>query len=183
MIQAGIETPNYELTKYIEPTVQIRKYYASEWVYTDLDDRNIANQVNCKSLMFGKLIKYISGQNSYRERIEMTAPLLVSYKQKTSANNFQMSMELFLPRRLHGNTPYPIMDNMFIKSMPAQLIAIIRFSHSNPGYDDYLKYRDALVNRLGHLAAGFDSINFTTASYNTPSDPVQIHEVWLRKKE
>jgi hypothetical protein len=182
MIQAGIETPNYELVKYIEPTIQIRKYYPSEWVYTDLDDRNIANQANCKSLMFGKLFKYISGQNSYRERIEMTAPVLVSYKQKTSSNNFKMSMEFFLPRRLHGNTPFPIMDNMFIKSMPEQLVAIVRFSQTDPSYEDFVKYRDVLVQRLGYLANTFDSINFTTASYNSPSDCVQIHEVWIRKK-
>ena len=72
-----------------------------------------------------------------------------------------MEMRFYVPKNLRTNTPMPIHE-AYLKEEPEMIAAVITFG----GYasqDDYIKYRDLLVNKLGNEAQKYDTINMITA--------------------
>lgn len=92
----------------------------------------------------------------------------------------QMIMRFYVPKEFQNNTPLPTND-AFLQEEPEMIAAVAKFG----GYasaDDYMKYRDMLVEQLGDEAKNYDTVNMMTAGYDPPFKPVyRTNEVWLRK--
>lgn len=180
-----IERPPYTVEQKIDDNIEIRKYEKTKWVCTtasgsaaDLQSKNSGN-------MFGKLFKYISGENEAKQKIAMTSPVTFDYKSSDSENmnkdsNVKMAMRFYVPSEFQENTPTPTGD-AYIEEDPAMTAAVIRFS----GYakmDDYMTQRDLLIKKLGDEAKKYDCVNIMAAGYDPPFKPIgRTNEVWLRK--
>jgi hypothetical protein len=137
--------------------------------------------------MFRKLFNFISGENTNKQKIEMTSPVRVDYKSTNGNDNInssnsecRMQMGFLIPRKFHDNLPFPIGENMGIKNEPEMIIAAITYNGVST-LESSLNYKNILIESIGDDAKLFDCKNFITAGYNAPFDPVQTHEVWLRK--
>ena len=179
-----IERPPYELLKKIEDNIEIRKYAPSKWVCTKSSGEAVAIS-NYSSSMFGKLFKYISGQNATGQKIAMTSPVTVDYKNATSdkitpVSNVQMVMRFYVPHDQQADTPTPT-GEAYIAEDPEMTVAVIKFG----GYattNEYIQYRDILIKSLQDEAAAYDCVNIITAGYDPPFKPIgRTNEVWLRK--
>ena len=168
----AIEEPKYEVIKQIGKNMEIRKYYASKWVVTRVENSTAGNNFKTQMMMFNSLFNYISGANSDKKKIEMTAPVVLSYlsKDKTKVNkNSEVTayMSFYIPSQLQSNVPKPTVPNVFINELPEFVVAVVRFS----GYafiDDYFKNLDLLVKALGSDAKNYDTSDIQLANYNSP---------------
>ena len=158
----------------------------SKWACAITDGQAGDYRTNLSGRMFNKLFRYISGENNYSQEISMTSPVMVDYKSYNNKNIdstkslCKMQMCFYLPKQFHNNSPNPLGENMCITDEPEMTVACIRYN----GYTDFNKmidYKNILVESLGDAAQLFDCKNLITAGYNAPFDPVQTHEVWLRK--
>ena len=137
--------------------------------------------------MFMKLFKYISGDNVQRQKVEMTAPVLMVYQNMnneliTKDSNVDMSMRFYVPKVNQDNTPTPRQSDEFIKSEPEMTVATIRFG-GWASISDYISNRDKLISMLGDQAKDYDTINMITAGYDSPMTPFKRrNEVILKKK-
>lgn len=181
-----IEKPKYELVKSLNEIVEIRKYAPSKWVCTSVEGEADKYKSDYQSNMFGKLFNYISGKNDKNERISMTAPVTVVYNTDASekikpTSDVKMTMGFFVPSEKQEQTPDPTNKDTFLRNESEMTVAVIRFG----GYasmNDYLNYRDQLLQVLGDEAKNYDAINFMTAGYDPPFKPInRTNEVWLRK--
>ena len=114
-----------------------------------------------------------------------------------------MEMRFLVPKDFQNNTPVPT-NEAYLVEEPEMIAAVAKFG----GYasaDDYMKYRDFLVEKLGDEAQNYDTINMMTAGYGNfvlififiltvfqfltkffhldpPFKPVyRTNEVWLKK--
>lgn len=186
MARAGIETPSYVILERLANNVEIRKYLSSKWACAAADGQAGDYRTNISGRMFNKLFRYISGENNFSQEISMTSPVMVDYKSynnnsiDSTKSPCRMKMCFYLPKQYHADSPNPLGDNMEIMHEPEMIVACIRYN----GYTDFNKmmdYKNALIECLGDSSRLFDCKNLITAGYNAPFDPVQTHEVWLRK--
>ena len=167
---ASIESPKYDVVKSLGSNTEIRKYGATKWVGASVTGS--MRDVTYNNAMFRKLFNYISGDNSARMKMEMTAPVEIEFVNSGSSaitpdTNVKMSMKFFVPANKQANTPNPTGDNMFLESNPGNVMAAIRFG----GYakmNDYLSKRDELIKILGDEAKNYDTANFKVLSYDSP---------------
>jgi hypothetical protein len=179
----AIEQPKYEVIQNLGVNMEIRKYAPSKWVTTQVDVR--ASDVK-NNMMFNNLFNYISGANSDKQKMDMTAPFLMSYVSKNNRtinedSEVTASMSFYIPSKFKDNTPKPSSNNVFIRELPEFVTAVVRFG----GYanlDDYMKNRDELVKALGSDAETYDTINMVTAGYDAPYMILfRKNEVWIHK--
>jgi len=74
-----------------------------------------------------------------------------------------MEMRFYVPKDFQKDTPVPT-NEAYLVDEPEMIAAVARFG----GYasvDDYLKYRDLLIEKLGEEAKNYDTINMMTAGY------------------
>ena len=182
-LSLAIEEPKYEVLKQLGSNMEIRRYPATKWVSTEVETmaKDVAN-----NMMFGKLFDYISGVNSEKQKIEMTAPVLMEYVNKESkmiekSSTVSVSMNFYIPSLFKNNTPQPTANDVLIREVPEMIVAVAKFG----GYaslDDYLTNRDSLLRTLGPDAQKYDSMNLMTAGYNSPFTLLfRRNEVWLKK--
>lgn len=179
MARYGIETPAYTVLKRLSNNIEIRKYHPSKWACA-ITNGSLNESSGSRSNLFGKLFRYISGDNDYGKKIEMTAPVTMDMK-NSSNSSFNMQMAFYVPKEFHQNTPFPNGANMCIKDEPETIVAAITYN-GRASIETSLALRDMLIEKLGDEAKYFDCSGLTTAGYNAPFDPVQTYEVWLRKK-
>lgn len=144
------------------------------------------NQYNEQRSMFWTLYKYITGENDRELEIEMTAPVLMTFKNAateliTRDSNVEMSMNFYVPKINQDNTPVPTDSNVTIVVVPPIEVAVIRFggwAYTN----DYIRYRDRLIKNLGTEAENYDHTFMIAAGYDSPYNFInRRNEVWLRK--
>jgi hypothetical protein len=179
----AIEEPTYTVIQKLGNNMEIRKYAPSKWVTTQVDVR--ASDVK-NNMMFNNLFNYISGANSDKQKMDMTAPVVMSYVSKNNKTINKDSevtayMSFYIPSKFKNNTPKPSANNVVIRELPEFVTAVVRFG----GYanlDDYMKNRDALVKALGSDAKSYDTVNMVTAGYNSPYMILfRKNEVWIPK--
>ena len=179
----AIEGPTYEVLQKLGNNMEIRKYPASKWVSTKVD--TTANNAG-NNMMFFSLFNYISGANNNKQKIEMTAPVLMQYasKDNTKINKnsaVSVSMNFYIPSKFKNNTPQPTSNGVFIREIPETIVAVSRFG----GYakiDDFITNRDALLKALGSDSKNFDAVNMITAGYDSPFMIFfRRNEIWLTK--
>jgi hypothetical protein len=182
-LSLAIEEPTYTVIQKLGNNMEIRKYAPSKWVTTQVDVRfrDVKN-----NMMFNNLFNYISGANSDKQKMDMTAPVVMSYVSKNNKTINKDSevtayMSFYIPSKFENNTPKPSANNVVIRELPEFVTAVVRFG----GYanlDDYMKNRDALVKALGSDAKSYDTVNMITAGYNSPYMILfRKNEVWIPK--
>jgi hypothetical protein len=182
-LSLAIEEPTYTVIQKLGNNMEIHKYAPSKWVTTQVDVRfrDVKN-----NMMFNNLFNYISGANSDKQKMDMTAPVVMSYVSKNNKTINKDSevtayMSFYIPSKFENNTPKPSANNVVIRELPEFVTAVVRFG----GYanlDDYMKNRDALVKALGSDAKSYDTVNMITAGYNSPYMILfRKNEVWIPK--
>lgn len=105
-----VEEPDYTVLESLENNVEIREYRPQIWAATVKGSENGA---------FGTLAGYIFGDNSHKERIGMTAPVVTE----------EGRMAFVMPNRYDLNTlPKPTDEYIKIESVAPRILAVIRFS-------------------------------------------------------
>ena len=77
---------------------------------------------------FGRLFRYITGDNQRAEKISMTTPVLIS----ATTNTEQMSFILPKTVAMKG-APMPVGTNVAVKELQAGRFAVLRFRGSRSG--------------------------------------------------
>ena len=123
--------------------------------------------------MFWTLFRYIQGENERELEMEMTAPVLMTFKNSATTelinrdSHVEMSMNFYVPKINQDDTPKPTNPNITITIVPTIQVAVIRFggwAYAN----DYIRYRDRLIKNLGVESENYDQINIIAAGYDSP---------------
>ncbi len=114
----GVETLGYQMVQSFED-FEIRKYEA--FLIVSIDTSKMLGSTG-----FSSLYKYISGENTEKREIPMTAPVLNKVSQKHGAMAFVMPKDMSLE-----SIPVPLKEDMSIKEMNAGFYAVLRFNGFN----------------------------------------------------
>ena len=175
IIAMATEEPKYTLLATIDGVEyrQYAPYLVAETVIADEADRDTA-----ASEGFRRLFKYISGANTTKTPISMTAPV-----QQTPNRKIAMTAPVQQTLAADGwtvgftvpgefteeTTPKPTSADVAIRAVPGQLMAVIKYS--GRWTDQNLKqHADELVRKLG--ATGITAAGeIVSAAYNAPFTP------------
>jgi hypothetical protein len=165
------EEPQYEVIQQLGKNMEIRKYASSKWVTTRIENTT-ANNVMTNLKLFNNLFNYISGANSDKQNIDMTAPVVTVFDSKndikvTKNSQVDTYMSFYIPSQFRNNTPKPTDANVYLEEIPEFVCAAIRFG----GYallHDYLKHREVLIKALGLDAQNYETNDLYAASYDSP---------------
>ena len=138
---------------------QYEAYMVAATLIAGENDRDTAS-----SQGFRRLFKYISGDNTPNKSISMTAPV----QQTPSANGWKIAF--IVPQQFSQDTvPTPASADVAIETVPAQLMAVVRYS--GRWTDKNLKqHADELLQKLE--AAGIPTRGpVMSAAYNAPFTP------------
>ena len=145
------ETQEYEVVDQIDK-IEIRYYPSAPMI------RVSSNQ--SRNNNFGKLFRYIAGNNTDEEKIAMTTPVYMSDQSKT--------MEFVLPKKfLSGEIPIPNDNDVVAYISEPKYFAAIKYS----GYSNNKKeenYREELVKTIKNNNLRILSEHFVL-SYDAPT--------------
>merc|ERR1711997_1008815 len=167
------DCPSYT-TKESTDDYELREYAPSKWVQTAMTgvEHEIASMQ-----MFGKLFRYIGGNNAANKKIDMTRPvigLVIPRDGSGAEKNFTMAF--YMPE---SNVPAPSAPDIKIMSIPAMHVYVKSF----PGYASLTKYiwnAKLLEMKLKDEKKPFISNYFYKAGYNSPFEFTDRHnEVWF----
>lgn len=115
--RAATETPDYKVIR-TEDKFEIRDYPALTIATTPMNDDGMNGG-------FRQLFRFISGKNESAEKIEMTAPVLISTAKDTT------SMSFIMPKKaLEKGVPRPTGDSVVLGKVDAARFAVLRFDGS-----------------------------------------------------
>ena len=145
------ETQEYQVVEQID-NAEIRFYPSAAMVKISADQNRNNN--------FGKLFRYITGNNQENEEIAMTTPVYMYDQNK--------SMEFVLPKKyLSEDLPIPNDKDLEAYISNPRYFAAIRYSgYSNP--NKILKYRNELKSILENNGLEIIS-DFYVLSYDAPT--------------
>ncbi|GFO26520.1 heme-binding protein 2-like [Plakobranchus ocellatus] len=152
-----------------------RAYRASRWVSTSVEGMDYSA---AEEEMFDKLFLYIEGENTKKQVIKMTAPVLtkvIAGSGPACKSNFTMSF--YLPPSLK-QPPQPTDKTVYFSSLPAQKVFVSYFG----GYateSAWLEHAETLAKALVRDSKSFNQDFFFTAGYDSPFKILNRHnEVW-----
>ena len=120
--RAGYETAAYEVVK-TDGKFEIRKYPQLTTVSTPSDTSK-----GQRNSGFGRLFKFISGENSGDQKIAMTTPVFMP----SDAQGEAKSMQFVVPRKVAASgVPAPKEKNVSIVKVPGATFAVLKFSGTN----------------------------------------------------
>ena len=112
--RAATETPEYKVVR-ADGKIEIRDYPALTMATTPMS----ADGMNGG---FGQLFRFITGSNESKEKIEMTAPVLIDNTTEKKTMSFIMPQST-----VSKGVPKPAGDAVSLSSMPATRFAVLRF--------------------------------------------------------
>ncbi len=113
--RAATETPEYKVVR-ADGKIEIRDYPALTVATTPMS----ADGMNGG---FGQLFRFITGSNESKEKIEMTAPVLIDNTTEKKTMSFIMPQAT-----VSKGVPKPAGDAVSLSSMPATRFVVLRFS-------------------------------------------------------
>lgn len=166
-----------------ELVIEERCYPQTNWVQTGLDgDRDNMEY----SPMFKKLFGYIQkGENKKKEKIAMTAPVLVSVTEKNEETS-HANMGFFIPAAEASSAPAPTKDDVSIVKMAPMCVYVMSYGGWQMSLDEKFRGKvDTLKNTL--KKAGIKDLDESAgpmfAGYDSPWRLLNRHnEVMLLKK-
>ena len=132
-IGMAIEEPSYKVLK-SDGKIEIREYqsYVIAEIFISTSDMDEASNA-----AFKKLFKYISGNNSTKSDIAMTAPVTTTRSEKIdmtapvtttrSADGYTVAFTLPAKYSL-ATSPLPADTAVHLREIPSHIVAVIRFS-------------------------------------------------------
>ena len=119
-IRSGAETTPYEVVSTIGSDIEIRRY-----------GPRVAVETAAQGDDFKRLFDYIAGSNARGQTISMTTPVEQrggKLAPPVGSGAAPAVMRFFLPRKAAGDPPKPDDASVRIVDVPAQTLAVIRFS-------------------------------------------------------
>lgn len=182
-IAMAIEEPNFEVIETVDD-IEYRRYqpFLIAQTIVDTDERSEANNIG-----FRRLFKYITGANTGRQKIEMTAPVIqrdsaaavtpakgekiaMTAPVQQSATSEGWKVAFVLP--LHftmDSAPIPSSADVKLHQVPSRTMAVLGFSGRWTD-KNIRKHQDELMNKLEK--AGVEIIGEAEfAAYNAPFRP------------
>lgn len=153
---------------------ELRKYPAGIQIETTVG----GDFINAGNLGFRPLVQYISGNNSARQSIAMTAPVI-----QESASAFKHMVRFVLPEDMKpSDVPGANSSNVKVIQVPEHLAAAKRFSGSW-NQDKFDLEGQKLISEL--LSSGLETVgNLYFARFDPPWKPgfLKRNEVLIRVK-
>ena len=128
----AIEGPGYRIVEQ-DGDYELRDYSA----YLVAETRVQADFIDAGNVAFGRLFRYISGNNATQSKIEMTAPVTQSRGEKIAmttpvkqvADGGDFLVGFVVPAKYNrASVPRPLDPSVYIREVPAQLVASWRYS-------------------------------------------------------
>lgn len=175
----GLECPEYELISSPAKNIEIRQYKKSSWVSTEMKNGSLDS---LRSKGFWTLYNYISGKNENKEKIEMSAPVLVKINSKIPFSDSDVigTMSFYLGYKYENEAaPEPEDSNAYLFTLEPKKYAVI-------SYGGYSKQKDQEEN-LRTLGSYLEQNNYNFvkdyyfyAGYDSPFRFFGRHnEVWV----
>jgi hypothetical protein len=120
------EQPAYTVVERLPGGIEVRDYPVRVAAETD-DDGN-------GRIAFPRLFRYITGNNTTGEKIEMTAPVsqrgeMIAMTVPVQSSKTGGTMRFFLPKDVVAKgPPAPLDSNVRIVTVPAERVAVLRFT-------------------------------------------------------
>lgn len=172
----GLECPRFNIVQQLSANIEIREYEDSNWVTVDMK----GDKEQSRKSSFWSLFNYISGKNSNKEKIAMSAPVLMKYSGKTPFTSEETfgSMSFFLGYKFQedGLAPEPTENGVSINKLPSKKYGVISYS----GYSNEKDQIDNLVKLGTYLSSqGIKYVNdyYFNAGYDAP------YKFWNRHNE
>ena len=171
-----LDCPKYTLVEK-KSGYEVRKYAPSNWVGTTISSLNYSS---ASMMGFDRLFKYISGENSAKEKIPMASPVatkIVPGQGPACASNF--TVLFFTPFAYQDNTPTPTDPRLAIVDLPAITAYVSSFS----GWENDKELEEhaaELANNLIQDNVDYVKDYYFTAGYDPPYRIIGRHnEVWF----
>ncbi len=175
--ESGVEVAPYTVLKTASDTnIELRHYDSLVLVTTPMN----GGMDNGQNAAFGRLFKYISGENIDQSKIAMTAPVFMSDEAKSEGqkiamtapvfmgnNNDNFTMSFVLPATMTIDTaPLPTNKDVTLEEIKNYKVAAIKFSgYLNQDTIDAHKMKlENWINANGYKATG----QYKSAGYNPP---------------
>lgn len=179
----GHEQPIYEVVPLVKQreTYELRHYVKSNWTSTKVECRKYDEGTGTA---FRKLFEYIQGNNSRRQQVDMTVPVVSKIENVANKNTFtgvQMVMSFFLPKSHQIHPPEPVDESVFTEKKSDFYVYVRRFG----GYaesEDWMKNAEALRAELQRDGLYISNKPFFYAvSYDSPFRlRDRRNEVWIK---
>lgn len=169
--RAGYETARYKVEKKDGP-FEIRTYESHEVVTTKMKGGE-------QNGSFGRLFKYISGENEDQEKIKMTTPVFMP----ATEDGQMQEMQFVIPEKVtQAGAPTPANSSVKKKKMSGGKMAVLRYSGGSSSAKRKKKLAElrAEIESRGLVATGSPLF----AGYDPPwtPGPLRRNEVLLRIK-
>lgn len=136
--------------------------------------------------MFQKLFKYISGQNDRKEKVKMTAPVLMQVSMdKTKKETLDLRMNFFVPPEQVDTLPNPSAADVKITSVPTMCVYVRWYGGWQMGLNSKMhtkvqELRSAL--KASGLEGQYDEQSMMFAGYDSPWRLFNRHNEVMVKK-
>ena len=169
----AIEKPDYEVLLR-DDTRELRKYDDLPVVSAPMGGMGQRND------SFGKLFKYISGDNKPQQKISMTSPVFMEGSPKDEAPAKSGTMSFLVPTAVaKAGTPDPAADDLSLRKITGGTIATINFKgwSEEPKRQLAIEKLQAWIKTKGWKTKGEPFF----AIYDPPWTPefLRRNEVWL----
>lgn len=180
----SLECPRYTLLNKTE-NYEVRKYESFKWATASSHSQTLDYKQASKD-NFMKLFRYISGANEQKQKVEMTAPVLIHIPVTQGpfcAPDF--TMHFFVPYKFQSNPPKPLnnSDKVSIMELPEMTVFVASFG----GWMDQEKIQMnglLLGKALQEDGIAFDDSQMFTAGYDSPFRLIGRHnEIMFLPKE
>lgn len=165
--RAATETPEYNVVR-ADEKFEIRDYPALTIATTPMNDDGM-------NAGFRQLFRFISGKNETAEKIEMTAPVLIS------AAKDNKTMSFIMPKKaLEKGVPKPTGDSVVLGKVAAARFAVLRFDGSRTAENEKAAIAKLTAWLEAQKLTGKGTPTF--AYYDPPWTPVFMrrNEVMIR---
>ncbi|TGZ71115.1 hypothetical protein CRM22_002818 [Opisthorchis felineus] len=169
--------PYKVLQKWSNENVELRHYPAQNWACTQATTRRMSDM---SPSGFGKLFRYISGNNVKGQKIAMTRPVLVEIKPDPRSTSDRLyKMGFYMSANDCPSPPTPKAGSVFIEHrQPLNVYSRLYSGFSNEGKLN--KEVGRLASSLNRLGKGYRTDVYFYASYNSPFQLFnRRNEVWL----
>ncbi|KAK3103681.1 hypothetical protein FSP39_020981 [Pinctada imbricata] len=174
----NIDCPEYKVMEK-HKDYELREYVSTRWVSTNIAG---VDYTEASTQDFHRLFSYISGNNAKKEKIAMTAPVLIQVipgQGPACESNFTMS---FFVSPKESNPPKPSDPKVWIKKEEKTRVYVRYF----PGYvrkiEDWIAQASKLAASIGNPDLYVQDYYFT-AGYDSPFRLFFRHnEIWFIAK-
>jgi len=159
----------------------IRTVYSANWVGTALEDINDMKTSTRKS--FWKLFSYINGNNTEKQLIDMTIPVVYVWAiNQTDSSLMGGRMFFYLPKKFQDNPPIPNDSLVMVKKFPEMDLYYRAFGGNDRSAAKYRKEFKALKTYVDAAGYNMDFHYAFTAGYTRPQWGQQRQEVMFADK-